>query len=64
MRKAVLYVVVEPKKEGQSPKMYWVKKHEFSTLREDAHIFTSKAEVDEVLAMFEDMDMQLEYLEG
>ncbi len=62
MRKAVLYVVLEPTAKGESPKMYWVKGHEFSTLREDGHIFGSKEEVDKVQAMF-DFDMQLEYLE-
>lgn len=62
MRKAVLYVVLEPTVKGESPKMYWVKNHEFSTLREDGHIFGSKEEVDKIQAMF-DFDMQLEYLE-
>ena len=62
MKKAVLYCVAEPKAEGESPKMYWVKDHIWSTVREDGHIFTNKEEVDEVQSRF-DIDMQLEYLE-
>ena len=63
MRKAVLYYVAEPKEAGECPKMYWVKGHVFSTVREDGHIFESKEEVDNVQAQF-DFDMQLEYLEA
>ena len=62
MKKAVLYCVLEPTTKGESPKMYWVKGHQWSTLREDGHIFGSKEEVDEIQAMFE-FDTQLEYLE-
>lgn len=63
MRKAVLYYVAEPKEAGESPKMYWIKNHIWSTLREVAHIFESKEEVDKVQSQF-DFDTQLEYLEA
>ena len=48
MRKAVLFTIIEPKVKGESPKMYWKEDNLFTTIRDDAHIFSSKEEVDEV----------------
>lgn len=62
MRKAVLFTVIEPKVKGESPKMYWKEDNLFTTIRDDAHIFSSKEEVDEVQNKFP-FDLQLEYLE-
>lgn len=62
MKKAVLYVVEEPKVKGESPKLYFAGGHIFSTLREDAQVFTDRNEMMKVQDEF-NIDMQLEYLE-
>ena len=63
MRKAVLFTIIEPKIKGESPKMYWVEDNMFSTIRDKAHVFESKEEVESVQNKFP-FDMQLEYLEA
>lgn len=60
--KAVLYTIVEPKAEGENPRLYWVENNQFSTLKEKAHIFADREEVQKVQDMFP-FDMQLENIE-
>lgn len=60
MKKSVLYAVFEPKISGESPKMYWVKGHQFSTLKEDGHIFEDREEVLKIQNEFKELDLQLE----
>ena len=63
MFNARLFTVVEPKTEGNNPRLYYVDGNHFSTAEEDGYIFTSREEVMEVQERF-DFDLQLDYVEG
>ena len=63
MFNARLFTILEPKSEGNNPRLYYVEGNYFSTVEDDGHVFTSKEEVETVQAKF-DFDLQLDYVEG
>ena len=62
MKKAILFTIIEPKAEGESPKLYYVNGNHFSTDKTDAHIFTDRDEMMAVQDKFP-FDLQMEYVE-
>ena len=63
MKKAILFTIIEPKAEGESPKIYYVEGNHFSTDKSEAYVFEDRDEMMETQAKFS-FDLQMEYLEG